>query len=166
MILIGLGTNLPLADQRSGQRVLEDALAALSERKVQPVSVSPFYRSEPVPVSDQDWYVNAVAQVQTDLDPAGLLAVLHGVEADFGRVRGARNAARTLDLDLLAFHELIRAETDAAPHIPHPRMQDRAFVLYPLKDVAPDWCHPVTGASLSQMIKSLPKNQRLEPLAI
>lgn len=165
MIFIGLGTNLPLADQRSGPKVLQDALQALQKKGVQVVAVSRFYKSEPVPISDQDWYVNAVAQVHASLDPAGLLAILHEVETGFGRVRSVRNAARTLDLDLLAYNDLYRPAGAAAPHVPHPRMDQRAFVLLPLRDVCPDWCHPVTGASLSEMIENLPAGQRLDPLA-
>jgi len=163
---IGLGTNLPLADQRNGQKILFDALEVLNAAGLNTVAISDFYRTEPVPVSDQNWYVNAVAEIQTDLSPERVLETLHRVEAEFGRVRGERNAARTLDLDIIAFDSLVTPETGPAPHIPHPRMQDRAFVLIPLADVSPRWCHPVTGASLSELIDRLPTGQRIEPLEV
>ena len=164
-IFIGLGTNLPLEDQRQGPEVLTDALAMLGEQGLEIVQVSAFYRSAPVPISDQDWYINAAAQIATSREPEAVLAILHEVEAAFGRVRSVRNAARTLDLDLLAYKDLILPETGPAPHVPHPRMAGRAFVLLPLRDLAPDWCHPITGASLSTLIAELPKDQRIERLA-
>ena len=166
MIFVGLGTNLPLADQRSGAQVLHDALMAMGEAGLQVVQVSPYYRSAPVPISDQDWYVNAVAQIATEQEPVRVLAVLHGIEAAFGRVRTVRNAARTLDLDLLAYGSEIRPESGPAPHVPHPRMHLRAFVLKPLQDLAPQWCHPVTGASLSDLLAQVPEDQRIEPLTL
>ena len=166
MIYVGLGTNLPLSNQKQGAQVLKDALQEMRARSLHVAQVSRFFRSEPVPISDQDWYVNAVAEIQTSLSPVEVLAILHEIEADFGRVRTVRNAARTLDLDLLAFGDLIRPEEGPAPHVPHPRMTQRAFVLLPLYDIAPQWCDPVTGASLSELIKNLPKGQRLEPLAL
>ncbi len=163
---IGLGTNLPLANQRSGTEILTDALAALVQRGLNVRAVSGFYRSEPVPVSDQNWYINAAAEFDTSLDPEGVLRVLHEVETAFGRTRTRPNAARTLDLDLLAFGDLVRPAAGPPPQVPHPRMQGRAFVLLPLADIAPGWCHPVTGASLSVLINRLPDGQRIEPLEV
>lgn len=166
MILIGLGTNLPLSNQRSGQNLLAEALETLQNRGLEIRAVSRFYRSEPVPPSDQNWYVNAVAEIGSSLDPLPLLEVLHAVETAFGRVRTLRNAARTLDLDLLAYGQVIRPSDGPAPHLPHPRMAGRAFVLYPLNDLAPHWCHPVTGASLCDLIAALPKDQRIDLLEL
>lgn len=164
MIFIGLGSNLPLSNQSAGAQVLQQALLRLEDLGLKVVATSRFYRSEPVPVADQDWYVNAVAQITTNLEPVRVLALLHQVEAEFERVRTVRNAARTLDLDLIAYGREARPDTGPAPHLPHPRMKGRAFVLLPLRDLAPEWCHPVTGASLETLIKALPKDQRIEPL--
>lgn len=164
MIFIGLGSNLPLSNQSAGAQVLHQALEHMDAAGLKVRAVSQFYRSEPVPVSDQDWYVNAVAQIETNLEPAQVLAHLHDIEAAFERVRTVRNAARTLDLDLLAYGQKVQPVEGPAPHIPHPRMTDRAFVLLPLRDLAPDWCHPVTGASLEDLIAALPADQRIEPL--
>mgnify|MGYP003488343279 CR=1 FL=1 len=96
------------------------------------------------------WFVNAVAAVETNLEPEELLAQLHDVERHFGRQRAAVNAARSLDLDLLAQGRLVRP--DAAPILPHPRMQDRGFVLRPLAEIAPLWRHPVSGLTPAQML--------------
>ena len=84
--------------------------------------------------------MNGVAVVETSLPPGDLLALLHEIERRFGRERREVNAARILDLDLIAYGDLVR--TDAPPLLPHPRLHERAFVLLPLADVAPDWRHP------------------------
>ena len=165
MIFVGLGTNLPLANKRSGPQVLHDALAAMKSAGLGIVQISPYYRSAPVPLSDQNWYVNAVAEIATRLDPVRVLEILHGIEADFGRVRTIRNAARTLDLDLLAYGQAIRLESAPPPQLPHPRMHLRTFVLKPLQDLAPQWCHPVTGASLSALLNQISGEQRIELLS-
>jgi len=85
--------------------------------------------------------------------PVELLTRLHAIEAAFGRRRdGTSNAARTLDLDLLDFDGM---QLDGRPVLPHPRMTDRAFVLVPLADVAPDWRHPVSGRSIADLVADL-----------
>jgi len=113
-------------------------------------------------VSDQPWFVNGVVAVETFLPPAELLALLHDVEAEFGRTRNIRNEARILDLDLLAYDDCVMNEPDG-PILPHPRLHERAFVLLPLADVDPDWRHPVTGAAIADLIAALPADQQAEP---
>jgi 2-amino-4-hydroxy-6-hydroxymethyldihydropteridine diphosphokinase len=113
-------------------------------------------------VSDQPWFVNAVAAIETDLSPASLLMLLHRIELEFGRVRGVVNAPRLIDLDLLAYGRRISAEE--VPILPHPRMDQRAFVLRPLADIAPDWRHPVSGLGLAALIARLPADQEIQPL--
>jgi 2-amino-4-hydroxy-6-hydroxymethyldihydropteridine diphosphokinase len=159
-ILIGLGANLP-SRFGSPEQSLAAALRGLEEAGVTVSRLSRFWRSRPVPVSDQPWFVNGVARVATDLPPEALLALLHRIEADFGRVRGELNAARPLDLDLLAYGRLIRAE---APVLPHPRLAERAFVLLPLAEVAPSWRHPVSGCDVAALIRALPADQEIAPL--
>ena len=102
-IFIGAGANLSHPIHGAPRPTLEAAFAELGRRGVSVVRVSPWYRTAPVPASDQPWYVNAVAEVVTKLAPDRLLAVLHGVEQAFGRVRTVANAARMIDLDLLDF---------------------------------------------------------------
>jgi 2-amino-4-hydroxy-6-hydroxymethyldihydropteridine diphosphokinase len=160
MILLGLGANLPSA---AGAPVatLAAALQALAEAGVALERRSPWYRSAPVPAGDQPWYVNGVAAVATKLPPVELLALLHRVEARFGRTRRTPNEARPLDLDILDYHGLVR---ETPPVLPHPRLHLRGFVLLPLGDVAPLWRHPVSGEGLAQLIARLPPDQLTERL--
>jgi len=135
----------------------------LSEAGVAVVARSRWYRSAPVPASPQPWFVNGVAAVATGLGPVPLLALMHRIEARFGRVRAAANAARTLDLDLLDYDGMVRGAGEA-PILPHPRLHERAFVLLPLAELAPDWRHPVTGAAIAGLIAALPADQPTRPL--
>ncbi|HLI11803.1 MAG TPA: 2-amino-4-hydroxy-6-hydroxymethyldihydropteridine diphosphokinase [Alphaproteobacteria bacterium] len=164
MIAVALGANLPSPRFGPPRATCEAALAALAERGVRVLRRSRWYRSAPLPPSDQPDFVNGVVAVETKLDPATLLARLHEIEAEFGRRRGAPNAARLLDLDLLVYHDRVNDGTRGGPILPHPRMLGRAFVLLPLRDVAPDWRHPVTGEALAELIAALPSHQEIEPL--
>jgi 2-amino-4-hydroxy-6-hydroxymethyldihydropteridine diphosphokinase len=161
MILIGLGANLP-GEFGAPAQTIDAAIAALDRAPCRVVVRSRLFESPPWPLpSDQPWYVNAVARIETALDPEALLEHLHEIERAFGRVRGARNAARTLDLDLLDFDGRVR---EGAPALPHPRLADRAFVLLPLRDVAPDWRHPGDCGALDELIAALPANTICRPL--
>lgn len=128
------------------------------------VALSRLWDSAPVPPSGQPRFVNAVLRLEGEAEPAPLLAALHAVEARFGRVRGAPNAARTLDLDLIDLDGMVR---DLPPLLPHPRMRLRAFVVAPLAEVAPGWRHPVTGESVEALLAALPEADRdaCRPLA-
>ena len=155
MILIGLGANLP-SIVGPPRQTLEVALTHMTERGLGVLALSRWYETAPVPESDQPWYVNAVARVETELEPAAVLACLHEIEHSFGRVRLVRNAARAVDLDLLVYHELIQS---GPVQVPHPRLYGRAFVLLPLRDVAPDWTDPVTGVGIDTLLARLPEGQ-------
>lgn len=96
--------------------------------------------------------------------PQDLLQALHDVEAEYGRIRGARNASRTLDLDLLAYRDLVIDEPGGV-NLPHPRLAERAFVLQPLAELAPCWRHPVTGLTPAEMLAGLPPGQLVERLS-
>jgi 2-amino-4-hydroxy-6-hydroxymethyldihydropteridine diphosphokinase len=156
MILIALGSSIP---SRAGDpvRTLQAALANLRENGVTPVAVSRFYRTPAWPDPRDPEFVNAVSQVMTELSPANLMATLQDVETRFGRTRAARNAPRTLDLDILDYEGRVES---GPPVLPHPRMESRAFVLVPLRDVAPDWRHPVSGLSVTELLKALPAAER------
>ncbi len=162
LILVAIGSNLPSPEFGPPRATCEAALAELSRRGLRLVRRSRWFESAPVPLSDQPWFVNGVAVVETALPPGDLLALLHETERGFGRERREVNAARILDLDLIAYGDLVR--TDAPPLLPHPRLHERAFVLLPLADVAPDWRHPADGRTLSEMIRALPAGQSLRPL--
>jgi 2-amino-4-hydroxy-6-hydroxymethyldihydropteridine diphosphokinase len=163
MILIGLGGNLasafgpPLA-------TLEAALAQLAHEGVRIISRSRWYRTAPVPRSDQPDFINAVVAVETTLEPRALLALLHRVEDHFGRVRGAANAARTVDLDLLAYDDCVTADEEGGLVLPHPRLHERAFVLLPLAEIAPKWRHPHLGRSVRELLAAVPPGQDAAPL--
>lgn len=152
MILIALGANVPSPAGQPANTLLA-ALRELARRGITVEKQSGFYKNPAWPDPRDPPFINAVARVQTELPPAALLALLHEVEAQFGRTRHVPNAPRTLDLDLLDYDGAVQS---GPPSLPHPRLQDRAFVLVPLRDVTPDWCHPVTGRSVSELIAALP----------
>jgi 2-amino-4-hydroxy-6-hydroxymethyldihydropteridine diphosphokinase len=115
-------------------------------------AASRWYRTAPVPASSQPDYVNGVVRMSGRVEPEALLGVLHEIEAEAGRVRGEPNAARVLDLDLLAVDGMVRAGPGLI--LPHPRLAERAFVLCPLCDVAPEWRHPVLGRSALELCRA------------
>ena len=163
MILVALGSNLAHPQIGPPAAVLDAALDEMLAAGIRVVRVSRYYASAPVPDSDQPWFVNAAAEVETELPPEDLLNALHGIEAAFGRARGEANAARTLDLDLLAYGGEITAPGEHL-QLPHPRLAERAFVLLPLMDLAPDWRHPVSGRTVREMLAELPGEQEIKPL--
>jgi 2-amino-4-hydroxy-6-hydroxymethyldihydropteridine diphosphokinase len=163
VILIGLGANLP-SPAGAPVATFAAALDALGENGVRVLVRSRWYRTAPVPASDQPDFVNGVVAVSAALEPGDLLALMHRIEARFGRVRGLPNAARPLDLDLLAYDDRVMTGS-AGPILPHPRLHERAFVLLPLKDVAPGWRHPLLGRTVEEMIAALPPGQEATPLS-
>ena len=162
MILIGIGGNLTSARFGAPCEVLAASLVALEAEGIRVAARSAWYRTEPVPPSDQPWFVNAVASLATDLCASDVLAKLQAVEARFGRTRGERNAARVLDLDLLDHHGQI-VET-ASLVLPHPRLHERRFVLFPLAEIAPEWRHPLLGLTAEQLLARLAAQDAVERL--
>ncbi|WP_306112713.1 MULTISPECIES: 2-amino-4-hydroxy-6-hydroxymethyldihydropteridine diphosphokinase [unclassified Roseovarius] len=170
--LIALGGNLP-SEAGKPADTLRAALDRLVQSGVVVEAVSRFFRTPCFPAGAGPDYVNAAAVLRYHGDPQTLLRVLHEVEAHFGRDREVRWARRTLDLDLIAAGDAVlpNAEGHAAWRnlpaeqqamrapdeliLPHPRLQDRAFVLVPLADVAAEWCHPVLNKTVSQMLEAL-----------
>jgi len=158
MILVSIGANLPTADGSSPLTTCRKAAAALDAIPgLCLVGLSRWFRTAPMPPSGQPDYINGVACLRGTADPGALLAAFRAIEAQAGRLRGERDAARTLDLDILAMGPagaLCRAAPD--PVLPHPRAHLRGFVLAPLLDVAPDWVHPVLGRSAAALLAELP----------
>jgi 2-amino-4-hydroxy-6-hydroxymethyldihydropteridine diphosphokinase len=163
VILIGIGSNLPAPPAETPLATAVAALAALPKLAIEVVARSGWYLSEPVPVSDQPWFVNGVAIVSSELGPMALLDRLLALEVDFGRRRGALNAARTLDLDLLD-HDSRSCDTPRLS-LPHPRLHQRRFVLEPLREVAPAWRHPRLGLSAAELLARLPAGQPVRRIA-
>lgn len=160
--LIALGANLP-GPAGSPANAIEAALRAFPALGLDLRSHSRLYRSPAWPDPVDPAYVNAVAQIDTVLSPADLLERLHGLEASFGRVRASRNAPRPLDLDIVDYDGRVSLPEEC-PILPHPRLADRAFVLRPMAEIAPEWRHPVTGISIAALIAALPPDARAEPL--
>ncbi len=163
MIVIGLGANLPSERYGGPLDACEAALDALRAAGVTVRRRSRWYRSAPVPVSDQPWFVNGVAEVETDLTAGELLALLHRIEREMGRQRRVRDAARVIDLDLLIYGAGVSLPGEV-PILPHPRLAQRAFVVLPLAELAPAWRHPETGRSVAEMARDLPVDQQAEPM--
>lgn len=156
-IYIALGANLP-SDHGSPQKTLEAAAAMLVEKGIVIRRRSSWWRSSPQPASDQPDFINGIFEIETSLPPDELLQLLHHVEAAFGRVRRQRWEARVLDLDLIDYCGRVSG-APAAAILPHPRLQDRLFVLLPLQEIAPNWRHPATGAGLETLIsRAMPLN--------
>jgi 2-amino-4-hydroxy-6-hydroxymethyldihydropteridine diphosphokinase len=152
MILIALGSNLP--SKAGGPReTLRAALDALAEHGIAVSAVSPFYETPAWPDPSDPRYVNAVALVTSALAPRELMERLQLIETSLGRERSARNAPRTLDLDVIDYDRRVE---EGPPVLPHPRMHSRAFVLLPLFDIVPNWRHPVSGESVAALIANLP----------
>lgn len=176
MIYIGLGANLP-SDVGSPELTLVAAARAFEEHGITLLRLSPFYMSAPVPASNQPWFVNAVAAVETDLSPLALLDALLAIEKKFGRDRqeetnfatqkdgqknGQKNKPRPLDLDLLDYNRMVIEE--AGLTLPHPAMHTRAFVLVPLFDLDPNWVHPVKRKKIRDLMRDIGPDQVVEPL--
>jgi 2-amino-4-hydroxy-6-hydroxymethyldihydropteridine diphosphokinase len=177
--LVALGANLPF-DGSPPAETLARAVAALAEEGVTLLGLSRFFATPCFPAGAGPDYVNAAALLQTgDADDlASILGSLHAVEARFGRKRAQRWGMRTLDIDLLAVGDSVQPDAETQDRwremppdaqiattpdrliLPHPRIQDRAFVLVPLADIAPDWVHPRTGLSVRQMLAALPAEDR------
>lgn len=157
MIVIAVGANL---DSPAGPpaATITAALDALAQNGVEIEAVSAFFATPAWPHPSDPPYVNAVILVDTAYSPAALMGILHKIESVYGRTRSEKNAPRTLDLDLIDYQGRVE---EGPPTLPHPRLSERAFVLIPLSDIAPDWRHPITGRSIAELIAALPEESRV-----
>lgn len=160
---VGLGANLSHAGL-SGPALLRAAIAAMEEAGLAVVKRSSAYESAPWPPADQPVFTNAVVEVLREgRTPEATFALLGQVERAFGRVRRERWGPRTLDLDLLDMEGL--AGAFGAITLPHKRLHERAFVLAPLAEIAPDWRHPVSGAGVGALLAGLAPGQSVRRIA-
>ncbi len=148
VVYIALGSNL--GDRASFLAAARDRLQAVGEV----VAVSPIYDTEAVSAEPQPRYYNQVVALRTDRDRRDLLTALQGIEYALGRRRGVRWAPRTIDLDILLDGSAVVSEPDLI--VPHPRLAERAFVLIPLADMAPDLVHPVAGRTIADLAAAAP----------
>jgi 2-amino-4-hydroxy-6-hydroxymethyldihydropteridine diphosphokinase len=144
---VALGANL--GDRLANIQAALDALGRIGVVRER----SSIYETAPVGVTAQPPYLNAVAALETELAPRVLLANLLRIEHERGRVRSFPNAPRTLDLDLLLYDDLVLDEERLT--LPHPRMHERAFVLVPLRELAPDLVVPGAGRTVSQLMRAI-----------
>jgi 2-amino-4-hydroxy-6-hydroxymethyldihydropteridine diphosphokinase len=159
-IIVALGGNLA-GTGRDVSAVIEAALQALPVLGVRVAARSRLWRSAAWPDPSDPQFLNAVARVETSRCPEALLDALHEVEAGFGRTRGAPNAPRSIDLDLIAYG---RERRDGRLVLPHPRAAERLFVMGPLAEIAPDWRHPTDGRTARELAQLAPIGRDATPL--
>lgn len=171
--LIAMGANLPSATG-TALETLKKSLELFPLESLQIFRISKWFSTPAFPIDSGPDFVNAAVMVKTQLSPAEVLEALHRIEAAMGRTRDNRWEPRLCDLDLLAYDDDISPDLETYQQwkaldltsqqtrtpdqliLPHPRLQDRSFVLVPLNDIAPDWRHPVTGITVSEMLAALP----------
>jgi len=155
-VFIGLGSNL-------GDRGAFLNQAAARLRRLEEVSVvwfSPVYESEPLGNQTQPLFLNAVGELETALLPPDLLARLKGIEQDLGRTPGERWGPREIDLDVLLYDGLVYDQNGIT--VPHPRLEERRFVLVPFRDIAPDVVHPISGMTIEELARQCREGGRMQ----
>jgi 2-amino-4-hydroxy-6-hydroxymethyldihydropteridine diphosphokinase len=146
---LSLGSNI--GDRAAN---IERAIAALPAHGVRVIKQSRLYETEPVEMREQDWFLNGVIKVQTELQPQELMAALLGVEQSMGRQRVMPKGPRIIDLDILLFGSVILKQPQL--EIPHPRLAERRFVLVPFAEIAPNVMHPVFGKTIRELLEITP----------
>jgi 2-amino-4-hydroxy-6-hydroxymethyldihydropteridine diphosphokinase len=154
---VSIGTNL--GDRAGYLDFAVRAIGALPDTRVD--ALSPIFETDPVGPPSQGAYLNAVARIATSLAPRALLDALLAIERDAGRERGARNAARTLDLDVLLYGDRLLDEPGLV--VPHPRLAERAFILEPLAALAPTLIHPLLGMSIASLAERVRDPSAVRP---
>jgi 2-amino-4-hydroxy-6-hydroxymethyldihydropteridine diphosphokinase len=171
--LIAMGANLPSATG-TALETLEKSLELFMLESLQIQRISKWFSTPAFPAGSGPDFVNGAVLVATELNPPDVLAALHRIEEKMGRTRENRWEPRLCDLDLIAYDDIIWPDLDTFEEwksldlssqqtktpdqlvLPHPRLQDRSFVLVPLNEIAPDWVHPVTRITISEMLAALP----------
>ncbi len=153
---IGIGSNLGKPVQNC-----REAIENLSRVKgIKLITTSSFYKTEPVGIEDQDFFINAVMEIKTDLPVHHLMQTLQNIESDMGRVRATKGGPRIIDLDLLFYGQHVISEKNLI--VPHPEAHKRRFVLEPLCEIASYFIHPVFGVSIRGLKDRLCDNKLVE----
>ena len=177
-VLVSLGSNAT-STLRDSANLIRDAIEHLAEQDLRITRISQYYSTPCFPPGAGPDFVNVVIGIETDLLPEDILNFLHIVEAEFGRERPSRWAPRTLDLDLIAYEDMVLPDKAKLKHwmnlplddqmrlapdrliLPHPRMHERAFVLIPLADIAPGWRHPIVDRTVQELVSDLPDAEKM-----
>jgi 2-amino-4-hydroxy-6-hydroxymethyldihydropteridine diphosphokinase len=172
-VLIAFGSNVS-DDQEDSMAVILNSIELLVNNSIKKPDISQFYKTPAFPVGAGPDFINCVLAAETQLAPDELLSMFHEIEAILGRKREKRWGQRVIDIDLLNYENFVKPSDDVVntwinmaltdqmertpEHLilPHPRIQDRAFVLVPMADVAPEWRHPVLGKTTVEMRDALP----------
>lgn len=155
---IGIGSNV--GDKIDNCIKVISEIEKIDKNKI--IAISSLYKTEPIDYIKQDWFVNCVVKIETDLTPYSLLSDLQDVEKRLGRKKGVKWGPRTIDLDILIFNSLII--DDDKLKIPHPRMHERRFVLEPLSEIDENLIHPIIKKSIRILLNELGTGQRVELL--
>jgi 2-amino-4-hydroxy-6-hydroxymethyldihydropteridine diphosphokinase len=147
-VYLGLGSNVG-----DSETLLRSALDRLNGPDLKLLRVSSLYETEPVGLREQRWFLNLVAEFETDLFPKQLLHRIEKIERDLGRKRTVRNGPRTIDIDILLYGNSVVSTEEL--EIPHPRYRDRRFTLAPLTELNPELRDPVTRRSMTEMLSAL-----------
>jgi 2-amino-4-hydroxy-6-hydroxymethyldihydropteridine diphosphokinase len=154
-IILGLGSNMGDRDAH-----LRQALASLGQRRICVRRSASLYLTEPRDFIDQPWFVNTVAEIETDLKPLELLERCLEVEREAGRLRDHLQGPRPIDLDILFYRDL-QIQTDRLT-VPHPRYADRRFVLVPLAEIEPEFRDPIRNLTIQQLIERCPDRGQVQ----
>ncbi|MDI7774361.1 2-amino-4-hydroxy-6-hydroxymethyldihydropteridine diphosphokinase [Asticcacaulis sp. EMRT-3] len=163
-IIVAYGANLTPPDMTASQ-AFAALVKTLEARGLTMIAISRLWHSKAWPDPADPPYYNAVMVVETELPPQALLALLHEVEREAGRLRqpGLLNAPRTLDLDLIAYGR--RVMTEDGLILPHPRSHERGFVMGPLAEIRPDWLHPELGRTATDLYREVSVGRDAQPVS-
>lgn len=181
--IIAIGSN-GSKQERDNLEIVANSIEMVSASGLEVLDTSHFYRTKAFPAESGSDFVNVALLCKTNEKPSRILEILHEIEGKLGRIRMERWGQRSIDLDLICVADHVAPSIDTFHHwlnlsfdqqkmvapkeiiLPHPRLQDRAFVLVPMNDIAPDWVHPVLGRSVAEFLSDLPDDQINEIVAI
>ncbi len=153
LIYLGLGSNI--GDKEAH---ITQACRLISE-KCKIKKTSHLYLTEPVGDTEQEWFLNCVVEIETELDPGRLLSFLKSIERTLGRMKTKKNGPRIIDIDILFYGDLVVRTRDLV--IPHPLLQERLFVLQPIMELNPSFVHPILKQSIQELYKNNPKDKKV-----